>query len=366
VFTTLVGVALSTSLAFYAQGKLITATTGVTIQSYNSNGNIIFSGADAAASYLPFIGFIPYGAFWRRPLTSGEVAALHAAPYAFLGFPNEYASSALRSAVGGTAVSADFSCRIEALTGVVSDRGSIIEFARGQSVDVTTWTENLAAQRSDRPAPMEFTGGTATALGADALTPIEALASTRGNFGPAIEAGALVRSGVQGGTELVVIVTKGLGSMVELTTALRVDPALQLELAAGARIDSATPAEWSGGLLVTGNAVMPLEWASSVRRDMNATAESSAFLLAEASGAIEWLTTGRADAAVTEEVLGRLLRDASGSLEWLAIGTAIIGDAMLPVEWQGTPPAVLVSLESGPGRVRLLATPGRVRLLRKN
>lgn len=66
------------------------------------------------------------------------------------------------------------------------------------------------------------------------------------------------------------------------------------------------------------------------------------------------------------EALAAVVRDDGGLVEWLGTGATVIADAMLALESQGASPALLLSLESGPGRTRLLATPGRVRLVRRN
>jgi hypothetical protein len=63
--------------------------------------------------------------------------------------------------------------------------------------------------------------------------------------------------------------------------------------------------------------------------------------------------------------LAGLLLDINTPVESLAGGITAITDANLAIEWITAPPAILVSLESGPERVRLLATRGRIRLLRR-
>jgi Alpha-L-arabinofuranosidase B, catalytic len=95
-----------TSAAFYGNGAQSgSISTGLAIASNNSAGsNIYLSGASSSSSIRPFIGFVYYGAFWKRALSAAEIAALHADPYAFLIFPSDRATDALRNSSSGTAV----------------------------------------------------------------------------------------------------------------------------------------------------------------------------------------------------------------------------------------------------------------------
>jgi hypothetical protein len=98
------------------------------------------------------------------------------------------------------------------------------------------------------------------------------------------------------------------------------------------------PIEWSGSLQVVGDTGSPLEMSAASRGGSGAATEFVALLL----------------------------HDAFGPAEWLGSGAAMIGDAMLPFEGQQAVLPQLLSLESGPGRLRLLATPGRLRLARRS
>lgn len=89
VFTSLLGVAKPTSISLFAQGGLVGTTGGLTVASSNTNDAIIFSGGSAAASNVPFPGYVFYGAFWRRELTDADAEMLHADPYCFLEYPED-------------------------------------------------------------------------------------------------------------------------------------------------------------------------------------------------------------------------------------------------------------------------------------
>ena len=95
----------------------------------------------------------------------------------------------------------------------------------------------------------------------------------------------------------------------------------------------------------------PIETLSSQRSEQGAAIENTASL--------------QVDPAAPVEALAASLLDIRGPVEALAGGITTITDANLAIEWVTAAPSILVSLESGPERVRLLATRGRVRLLRR-
>lgn len=130
--------------------------------------------------------------------------------------------------------------------------------------------------------------------------------------------------------------------------------------------DIPAPVEWSGAARLAADAVVPLEGAAATNREQDAPAEAIALVLPQEAGTVEWLVADRTDAGSATEMLAGLVRDDRGPVEWLGTGATIIADAMLALGWPGASPALLLSLESGPGRTRLLATPGRVRLVRRN
>jgi hypothetical protein len=82
--------------------------------------------------------------------------------------------------------------------------------------------------------------------------------------------------------------------------------------------------------------------------------------------AIEGVASQRVDPDVPTGALPTLVREDAGPIEWLTSGARTLADTAVELEWDGTAPAVVLSLETGPGRIRLLATPGRARLLRRN
>jgi hypothetical protein len=120
------------------------------------------------------------------------------------------------------------------------------------------------------------------------------------------------------------------------------------------RSDAGAPIEAVGtaGTSVTGDSMLPIEMLSYQRSDSEATNENTANL--------------QVDLDALADALAASVQDGSGPVEWLASRTTMIEDVMGPLEWVGAAPEVLVSLESGPERIRLLATRGRVRLLRRN
>ena len=107
----------------------------------------------------------------------------------------------------------------------------------------------------------------------------------------------------------------------------------------------------SAGSSVAGDAMSPIETLSSKRSELGAAIENSASL--------------RVNRGVPAEALAASLLDISGPVEALVGGITTITDANLAIEWVRAAPPILFSLESGPERVRLLATRGRVRLLRR-
>lgn len=93
--------AVSKNINCYAQGALVASHTYFNCSTSNTNDAILFSGASAAASVSPFIGYVYYGAFWNRPLSAAEALRLHADPYCFLIYPHDLAFAALAAPAGG-------------------------------------------------------------------------------------------------------------------------------------------------------------------------------------------------------------------------------------------------------------------------
>ena len=132
------------------------------------------------------------------------------------------------------------------------------------------------------------------------------------------------------------------------------DRGVPADILVARRSDSGAPIEALGAadISVTGDAMPSIEVLSQQGSD--------------GGMAIEDVASQRIDPDVPIGVLPMLAREGGGPIEWLTSGARTIADAAVGLEWDGTAPAVLLSVETGPGRIRLLATPGRVRLLRRN
>jgi len=126
-----------------------------------------------------------------------------------------------------------------------------------------------------------------------------------------------------------------------------------VQLLAGLLNDAGVPAETISLALVA--LWPPLEATSSV-----------APLIANQYSTLEWIGNLREDNFLSGEVLLRLVAEGDPPSEWLTTGAGLMAEADLSLEVDGVGPTVVVSIESGPTRVRLLASPGRIRLLRRN
>jgi hypothetical protein len=145
------------------------------------------------------------------------------------------------------------------------------------------------------------------------------------------------------------------------------DAAAQVELLASQN-PPPLRTEWLAS--VSDDCAVPIESGGEVGRsfDLVAPIENSAGLQFQDGPVVEALATNRADAVVqlTADALAGRAPGANVPVEWLAAQTAALTeDAILPLEWEATTPAPLLSLDSSPEHIRLLATPGRVRLLRR-
>ncbi len=206
------------------------------------------------------------------------------------------------------------------------------------TTDVGLASANLATQAADRAVAVESSGRASS----DSPVPFESLAATS--------------AGATGGRPL----------PIEASATMRSDRGVAVESPARLRGDISGPVEWSGAAQLVADALVPLEGAAAVHGKLGALAEAVALLLPRTGSAAECLAAVRCGSGPMAEALAALVRDDSGLVEWLATGARVIADAMLPLGWPGTSPALLLSLESGPGRTRLLATPGRVRLVRRS
>jgi hypothetical protein len=209
---------------------------------------------------------------------------------------------------GGTIVTGDSPAPISALARQVADRGEAVETLAGQRGEDTASIEEVASERLD------------------ASLFDEALAGRLGGFAIPTEPGASVAC----------------------------DRGIPADILVARRSDLGTPIEALGAadISVTGDAMSPIEALSQQRSD--------------GGMALEDVASQRTEPDLPTGALPMLVRESGGPIEWLTSGARTIADTAVELEWDGTAPAVVLSLETGPGRIRLLATPGRARLLRRN
>lgn len=189
-------------------------------------------------------------------------------------------------------VQVDSSNPIEALATVRSDNSAPLESAGAISVtfDGSAPLEWLAALRVDASAPVETKAlvrrdlaapvEASARLSADAAAAVEALTRlSADSSAPSEFAGALVVTSNSGAPFEVLsgvvfhasvsaeTLTRALvdsGLPTESVARLAVDGAVPLEIMARIQADRAAPAEISGGVIVTGNAGVPIEWLSAL------------------------------------------------------------------------------------------------------
>ena len=214
----------------------------------------------------------------------------------------------INTGTGGTVVTGNCPAPIAALARQIAGGGEAVEILAGQRREHAARIEDVASERRD------------------ASLFDEALAGRVGGFAVPTEPGA----------------------------SLACDRGVPAEILAARRSDSGAPIEALGAadISVTGDAMPPIEVLSRQG--------------GEGGMAIEDVASQRVDPDVPTGALPTLVREDDGPIEWLTSGARIIADMAMRLEWDGTAPAFLLSLETGPGRIRLLATPGRVRLLRRS
>jgi hypothetical protein len=156
-------------------------------------------------------------------------------------------------------------------------------------------------------------------------------------------------------------------SPIEVATARRIDTSMTAEVLVAAVANLPFPVQLLAGLLqdpgVPGETISlalvalwpPLEATGSV-----------APVIANQYGTLEWIGNLQEDNFVSGEVLFSLVAEGGPPSEWLTTGAVVMPDGDLMLEVDGVASTIVVSIESGPTRVRLLASPGRIRLLRRN
>jgi hypothetical protein len=384
VFTSLATTITAGNIAtFYAQGAntgLPFSGPGGNITSYNTNDNVIIAGNNSTTATQNFVGFVFYGAQWARSLGIGEVLDLHQNPWGtwdnpFLIWPEETiaAFTSLNLIAGnqnlpleGLAIQlADIAIRAEILARQQGDQWADVEWlgATGVIGDAIVPIESLGTQRGDANTPAEALAGLSLGgefLGniaaSDTSVPVETLLTVIRGWGRGAAASIVRRFSRPGvATRVRRLFFPGHpGSFaIEELASQRADPGAPAEALATQRADPGIPGEFLGvWISVAGDSVSPVEVLVSQWGGREGSLENAASL--------------RIDPVVPAEGLGAEVRDSHGPVEALAGGMTTIGDATLALQWVGAAYRGLVSLESGPERIRLLATRGRVRLLRRN
>jgi hypothetical protein len=121
--------------------------------------------------------------------------------------------------------------------------------------------------------------------------------------------------------------------------------------------------------IVRSDAPSRIEVAAAQGIDRSFSIEVLPTAITNASHPVEFAVGLLSDTQIDCEAGGVALSlaiNAGAPLEWLSSGALVAADWNLAIEVDNGPSTVLVSIESGPARIRLLATLGRVRLLRSN
>ena len=340
-FTSAAIVASSSSAAScYFNGSLLNSATGLTIGSTNTNDAILFGGADATTSYLPFAGFVFYGAFWSRALSAAELLQLHVDPYCFLRFPAQVTPWEVRAPTGGgTPVATDSSsslefgaplhhsapCALEAPAGIGVDTQEPFAFVRSLLLDDTYGVGFLAQVRS-HPQVLLEDGVRLIPVAPISVEGLSRVASDGGLPGESAGSILVLRDTIPP-IELLGSSRRIVAALAEATSALSSTQRVSTELPARQAASHASPAEWRGAVLVVVGEPGTFEYATIAQHG--------------ATVSIECLTGG---------------------------ASVLLSDEGLPLEWRSVPPAMVVSLNrllTSSARVRLITTPGRIRWLKR-
>lgn len=272
------------------------------------------------------------------------------------GAPAQAAIAAAPPAVAGGAspnVTVNVALRAEAL-GVVAygDSLATVEIVARPVADPGLRAESVGAARGDQPAAAEAIG--------------------RQRADPGLFAETLHRPQVDSPIAAAIMGTmlsdEGLPSEWSKLIAVTADVLMRLEMMAIARVRPLLPAESAGAAAttVTSDGGAPIEWRALVRAGNPVPDEMLGKVLADIPALLELLITTRREHALSVEMLDQARLETGLPSELLSSGTVILADSPANFESEGTPPATPISVETGPDRVRLLATPGRIRLLRRN
>ena len=209
---------------------------------------------------------------------------------------------------GGTIVTGDSPAPIAALTRQIADCGDAVETLAGHRGEQAPRIEEVVSERLD-----------ASLFG-------EALTGRLGGFAVPTEPGASAAC----------------------------DRSIAADILVARRSDSGASIEALGAaaISVASDAMLPSEGLSQQRSDRGMALEDAA--------------SQRIDPDAPTGALSLLVQEGGAPIEWLTSGGRAIADTAVGLEWEGPVSAVVPSLETGPGRIRLLATPGRARLLRRN
>ncbi len=214
----------------------------------------------------------------------------------------------INTGIAGTVVTGNFPAPLAALATRIADRGGDIEILAGCRGQDGMTIEAVPMQRLDMGLFDETLAGRFCGLAVPA------------------EFGETVACGRGTPAEIPVVRQSGRGAPVEALGAANIS--------------------------IASDAILPIEASSKQSIDRGL--------------ALEGVVSQRMQVDVPAGALAMLGREGAGPFEWLGDGTAVIADMAVELEWDRPPRAAVLSLETGPGRIRLLKTPGRARLLRRN
>lgn len=255
------------------------------------------------------------------------------------GTPWSLAIAAATAASGATAVTAD--------TNLMSELGA-------------------RSARRDTFVPIEASISSGIGVRADAMVWIELLSAAVTNHPSGMEMTARLLSDRDHMVEIGRGVLADPRTAVEASLGLRADATLRLNFVASARADGSDAVEWSGAVVLARDTSIAIEWLTGAQRDVALAGNFLAVLIGDPTGVLEWVGSVRSRELLADETLVGSLRDARLPTESLTSGPTIMAYSASPFELVNSLPAVVLSVQSGPERKRLLATPGRLRLLRRN